>query len=94
VNYRNHYYSYLYAAAIVKQIRQQWKRSGYDISDRPEILATLYNVGYYASIPKPDPSVGGSTIVINEKNYTFGALAYEFYYSGELAEYFPYDSNF
>lgn len=93
VNYRNHYYSYLYAAAIVKEIIHQWKISGYDISDRPEILATLYNLGYYVSVPKANPSVGGSTIVINEKNYTFGALAYEFYYSGELADYFPFEMN-
>jgi hypothetical protein len=93
VNYRNHYYSYLYAAVILKEVRQQWKKSGYDISDRPEILATLYNVGYAFSIPKSNPSVGGSTIQIKEKNYTFGALAYEFYYSGELANIFPYKPN-
>ena len=93
VNYRNHYYSYLYAAVILKEVRQQWKRSGYDISDRPEILATLYNVGYACSVPKSNPSVGGSTIQIKEKNYTFGALAYEFYYSGELADVFPYKPN-
>ncbi len=90
VNYRNHYYSYLYAAVILKQMRQQWKALGYDISDRPEILATLFNVGYEYSVPKANPSVGGSSIVINEKRYTFGALAYEFYYSGEMADIFPY----
>ncbi|MEI6123175.1 MAG: hypothetical protein WCQ95_06045 [Bacteroidota bacterium] len=93
VNYRNHYYSYLYAAVILKEIKQQWKKSGFDISDRPEILATLYNVGYVMSKPKLNPSVGGSTIVINKKPYTFGALAFEFYYSGELAEIFPYKPN-
>jgi hypothetical protein len=90
VNYRNHYYSYLYAAVILKEVMTQWKRSGFDISDRPEILATLFNVGYAASVPKSNPSVGGSTIVVNKKNYTFGALAYEFYYSGELLDLFPY----
>lgn len=90
VNYRNHYYSYLYAAVILKQVKQQWKKCGYDISDRPEILATLFNVGYEWSKPKPNPSVGGSHIEINGKSYTFGALAYEFYYSGEMAEVFPF----
>jgi len=94
VNYRNHYYSYLYAAIILKQIRQQWLKSGYDISNRPEILATLYNVGFYYSKPKSNPSVGGSHITINEKDYSFGALAYEFYYSGELDEMFPYKLNY
>ncbi len=93
VDYRNHYYSYLYAAVMLKEFRQQWKRSGFDISNRPEILATLYNVGYYMSIPKSNPSVGGSRVEINEKHYTFGALAYEFYYSGELDEFFPYKPN-
>ncbi len=92
VNYRNHYYSYLYAAVILKEVMTQWKKSGFDISDRPEILATLFNVGYAASVPKANPSVGGSTIVVNEKNYTFGALAYEFYYSGELLDLFPYNT--
>jgi hypothetical protein len=90
VDYRNHYYSYLYAAVILKQMKLQWKRAGFDISDRPEILATLFNVGYDFSVPKANPSVGGSNIQIKEKNYTFGALAFEFYYSGEMADIFPY----
>jgi hypothetical protein len=90
VNYKNHYYSYLYAGLIVRQIREQWKREGYDISYRPEILATLFNVGFGWSKPKPNPVVGGSHIVIGEKTYTFGGIGYEFYYSGELTEEFPY----
>ncbi len=94
VNYRNHFYSYLYAGVILSEVRQQWKRSGFDISDRPEILATLFNVGYEYSIPKSKPSVGGSSIAINQKRYTFGALAFEFYYSGEMIDVFPYTTNF
>ncbi len=93
VNYKNHYYSYLYAGLILKQIKVQWERAGFDISDRPEILATLYNVGFNMSKPKPNPQVGGSRISIGEYKYTFGSLAYEFYYSGELAELFPYLRN-
>ncbi len=93
-NPRNHYYSYLYAALIVKQIREQWLRAGFDISHHPEILATLYNLGYIVSKPKADPSVGGSRIVINGKHYTFGSLAYEFYYSGEMMNLFPYKLNY
>lgn len=94
VNYRNHYYSYMYAALIIRQIRQQWLDAGYDISNRPEILATLFNLGYAVSIPKPNPSVGGSRIIVNEKMYTFGSLAYQFYYSGELDQLFPYKINY
>lgn len=93
VNYRNHYYSYLYAGLILKQVREQWKNAGYDISDRPEILATLFNVGFRYSNPKPYPIVGGSRLEINEKTYTFGGIAFEFYYSGELQEEFPFKTE-
>lgn len=89
-SYKNHFYSYLYAALNVKQMKVQWERSGYPISDRPEILATLFNIGYEVSVPKENPVVGGSGIDIKGKRYSFGAVAYEFYYSGELFELFPF----
>lgn len=89
VDTKNPYYSYLYVGLFMKEISAQWSRAGFDISNRPEILATLYNLGFYYSIPKPDPQVGGTTISINNVDYTFGDLAYEFYYSGELADIFP-----
>jgi len=89
-SYKNHFYSYLYAAVNVKQLKEQWDRSGFPIGERPEILATLYNIGYEASIPKENPVVGGSSINIKGKFYSFGAVAYEFYYSGELFEMFPF----
>jgi hypothetical protein len=92
-SYKNHYYSYLYAALNVKQIKQQWEHSGFPISERPEILATLYNIGYEASIPKENPEVGGSGINIKGKRYTFGSVAYEFYYSGELFDLFPFKNS-
>ena len=41
------------------------------------------------SQPKRNPRVGGSTITVHEQKYSFGALAYQFYYSGELNEIFP-----
>lgn len=89
-SYKNHYYSYLYAALNVKQINKQWERSGFPISERPEILATLYNIGYEVSVPKANPVVGGSGINIKGMKYSFGAVAYEFYYSGELFDLFPF----
>lgn len=88
-SFRNHFYSYLYAAVFVKQMKVQWERAGFPIENRPEILATLFNVGYPQSQPKKNPKVGGSTIVIKEKPYTFGMISYQFYYSGELMEMFP-----
>ncbi|HPS21738.1 MAG TPA: hypothetical protein PLO44_02945 [Candidatus Paceibacterota bacterium] len=48
----NHYYSYLYTALFIKQIEKQWKNEGHTISDRPEILATLFNLGFKHSDPK------------------------------------------
>jgi hypothetical protein len=88
---RNPYYSYLYVGLYLRQIEAQWQKAGYDISGRPEILATLYNLGFYYSMPKADPQVGGSIINIDNVNYTFGDIAYEFYYSGELSDIFPFD---
>lgn len=87
---KNHYYAYLYTALFLKQIEAQWQKAGYNISERPEILATLFNLGFVKSEPKANPQVGGTTIVINGRSYSYGSLAFEFYYSGELAEEFPF----
>lgn len=90
-NNDNHYYSYMYTAMFLKQIMHQWEASGFPVDDRPEVLATLFNLGFNKSTPKENPEVGGSTITINDRDYTFGGLSYEFYYSGELSEIFPFD---
>lgn len=87
---KNHYYSYLYGGLIIKQAATQWLKSGYDISSRPEILATIFNIGLQNSKPKKEPLVGGSKIEIDGSEYVFGSLAYEFYYSGDLMAEFPY----
>ena len=89
-SYKNHFYSYLYAALNIKQIKMQWERAGFPIGDRPEILATLYNIGFEVSVPKQNPVVGGSTVMIHRKPYSFGAIAFEYYYSGELFDLFPF----
>jgi hypothetical protein len=88
-NYRNHYYSYLYAALFLKQVKQQWEKEGFPIDKRPEVLVTLFNVGFPQSKPKSNPKVGGSTVKIHEVPYTFGMIGYHFYYSGELFDAFP-----
>jgi hypothetical protein len=92
-NEKDHYYSYLYAAIYVKQMMNQWEKAGYSIKYRPEIIGTLFNVGFPQSKPKADPKVGGSEISIGDARYSFGSLAYEFYYSGEMEEEFPYITN-
>jgi hypothetical protein len=88
-NAKDPYYSYLYVGLYMRELMAQWQRKGFDISSRPEILATLYNLGFYYSVPKENPEVGGTVITINNASYTFGDLAYEFYYSGEISDIFP-----
>ena len=90
VDYRNHLYSYIYTGCILHQTMLQWRRAGYDISDRPDVLFTLFNVGFPQSHPKPDPMPGGSHITVGDREYTFGAIGFDFYYSGELAMAFPF----
>lgn len=85
----NHYYSYLYSALFLKQIMLQWQKAGYDISGRPEVLATLFNLGFNKSQPKAKPQTGGAEIEINGTNHSFGGLVFQIYYSGELAAVFP-----
>lgn len=89
-NTKDTYYSYLYVGLFMRQVQAQWGKAGYDISNRPEVLATLYNLGFNRSIPKPQPGAGGAPIIVNGAPYNFGELAYQFYYSGELATEFPY----
>ena len=84
-----HFYSYLYTALLLRQYQSQWERAGFSLANRPEVLGTLFNLGYEKSKPKKDPQVGGSNFIIGEKEYTFGGICFEFYYSGELQKEFP-----
>ena len=85
----NHLYSYLYTGLYLKQIQTQWKKAGFDISNRPEILSTLYNIGFAHSKPNADPKSGGAEIQVGDSAYSFGNLAAQFYYSQELISEFP-----
>lgn len=89
IDEHNHFYSYLYTGLYLKQIITQWEKAGFDISARPEILSTLYNIGFIHSKPKADPSSGGAEIEVAGKKYSFGDLAAQFYYSNELISEFP-----
>lgn len=88
-NEKEHYYNYYYASLFVRQIVNSWQKAGHDIQNRPEIIATLFNIGFKNSKPKSNPSSGGSSIELNGNLYSFGQLAGEFYYSNELIELFP-----
>lgn len=85
----DHYWSYLYTALYVQEIIAEWQKAGFDISKRPEIIATLFNIGFANSHPNQNPQVGGAEILLGNEKYSFGRLAYEFYYSSELGEEFP-----
>jgi hypothetical protein len=85
----NHYYSYLYTALFIKEIESQWKVAGFDVSNRPDVTVTLFNIGFGASHPNANPQVAGSTITLGGKNYAFGELGTLFYQSSELLDTFP-----
>ncbi len=85
----DHSWNYLYGALYIKQLLTQWNKAGYDLSNRPEIVSTLFNVGFAQSEPNSHPKVGGSSVTIGDTTYSFGRLAFEFYYSGELQQEFP-----
>jgi hypothetical protein len=85
----NHYYNYLYAGLYLKEIETQWQKAGFPIDNRPDVLATLYNIGFEHSSPNASPQVGGAAIVINAVTYSFGNLASQFYNSNLLTDVFP-----
>lgn len=89
----DHYWNYLYGAIYLKQMMTQWSRAGYDLTVRPEIVGTLFNVGFGQSKPNANPKVGGSTVKIDQTEYSFGRLSNEFYYSAELINDFPFVNN-
>lgn len=89
VDEHDHYWSYLYSAIYLKQLQTAWSKAGYSINNNIGVTATLFNIGFNKSEPKKDPQVGGAIITINNADYTFGNLAAQFYYSGELLNDFP-----
>lgn len=88
-NDRDRYYAYLYGALYLKELTHQWEIAGYSLSEKPEIVATLFNLGFDKSKPNPTPEAGGALIDIGTTNISFGRLAYEFFYSHELLNEFP-----
>jgi hypothetical protein len=88
-NEHDTFYSYLYTAIIIKELEAQWKKEGYDISHRPDVIATLFNIGFTHSKPNNNPKSGGASITIDDQTYSFGSLAQSFYSSDELTDFFP-----
>lgn len=86
---KDHYYSYLYTALYIKEVQEQWKKAGYDISKNPEAIVTLFNIGFKASKPNPAPVAGGAEISVGGKTYVYGQLGAYFYYGDHLSGTFP-----
>ena len=82
-------FSYLYAGLYVKEVETQWQKAGFPIDDRPDIIATLYDIGFDGSHPHADPQSGGAEIDIGTTTYSFGMLAEDFYDSDQLTDIFP-----
>jgi hypothetical protein len=80
----NHYYSYLYTALYIKEIESQWARSGFNVTDKPEVIVTLFNIGFNASVPNANPVVAGSSIELAGHTYSYGKLGTLIYNSKEL----------
>jgi len=74
----------LLAAFHLRQITTRWKHTGFDIWDRPDIVATLYSYGLFRRddnseiVPHAKP----------EGNF-FGKVAADFFYSEKMRRYFP-----
>ncbi|MDB5188261.1 MAG: hypothetical protein JWO50_781 [Candidatus Kaiserbacteria bacterium] len=81
---KNHYYSYLYTAIYIKEIEAQWKNAGYDISQNPGVITTLFNIGFQNSHPNANPESGGSPVTTGGTVYNYGKLGTNFYNSNEL----------
>lgn len=81
---KNHYYSYLYTALLIKEIEAGWRKAGYPIDGRPEIIATLFNIGLENSHPNANPVAGGAAITVGGRTYAFGELSGLVYSSGAL----------
>ncbi len=65
------------------------EKAGFDVHKRPDVLVTLFNLGFNASEPKADPQVAGSAIVVGGQRYSFGYLGTLFFESDELSTEFP-----
>jgi hypothetical protein len=85
----DHYYSYLYTALYIKEIESQWKAAGFDVSQNPEVVVTLFNIGFQGSHPNATPKAAGAVITTGGKQYVYGQLGANFYRSNELLAFFP-----
>lgn len=86
---KDHTYQYLYTALYIKEIEAQWTKAGFDISNNPAAIATLFNIGFQGSHPNATPQAAGALITTGGTQYAYGILGGDFYASNELTDIFP-----
>ncbi len=87
----DHRWAYLYAAACLSAIQRRWQaEAGIDLTYRPEILLTIYNIGFHKCPPHAQPQPGGAVFKLGSTEYTFGTFAWEFYWSGRALQELPF----
>ncbi len=86
---KDHYYSYLYTALYIKEVESQWSHAGFDISQNPGAVVTLFNIGFQGSHPNAVPKAAGAVINTGGRQYVYGQLGADFYFSNELTGFFP-----
>ncbi len=59
------------------------------MTTRPDVIVTLFNLGFKESNPNANPQVAGSTITLGGKDYVFGELGVLFYQSDYLLDTLP-----
>jgi hypothetical protein len=87
---QDHSWSYLYAALYMKCVLRQWREAGVDLSNRPEIVMTIYNLGLNHCPPRPNPLAGGAVFQIDGMEHSFGSFSREFYWSGQMYPMLPF----
>ncbi len=70
----NYYYQYLYTWLAIKMIKKQWKDKWYDLTGKIWLIATIYNIWFKNSVPKPFPSIWWAVIYIDWKKWYFWEL--------------------
>lgn len=85
---KDHRWQYLYTAAYIREIEAQWQKAGFDVTTKPEVIVTLFNIGFAHSVPKADPKAGGAGISTGGRLYAYGELGELFYHSAELRDTF------
>jgi hypothetical protein len=83
---KDHTYQYIYTAIYIREIEAQWQKAGYDVTQSPEVIVTLFNIGFDHSKPNASPHPGGASITTGGKSYTYGELGAAFYHSVELTD--------